>query len=201
MMARPSRARSPSRSPSSRSPSRAELSPRGRRWSTSSCRRTSSPPCSRRRPAPGPCAWCPCSEGADAMSRTVGILGALHGPDELAFVTAVESLAPGVVLARRCGDLAELLAAAEAGLGQLAVVSADLPGLDRDAVAALFASGVRPIALADPPEGWLAERTRALGIAVVVAPEGAVGAVSREAARLRSGGDGSTATADEARAT
>jgi len=123
------------------------------------------------------------------MSRAVGVLGALHGPEELAFVTAVESLAPQVVLSRRCGDVAELLAAAEAGLGRLAVVSADLPGLDRDAVSTLLAAGVRPLALADPPEGWLAERTRALGITVVVGPGEAVEAVAREAARLRASGE------------
>ncbi|NLF04547.1 MAG: hypothetical protein GX593_06050 [Actinomycetales bacterium] len=127
------------------------------------------------------------------MSRTIGILGALHGPDEVAFVTAAESLAPGAVLVRRCGDVPELLAAAQAGLGRIAVVSADLPGLDREAVSELLAAGVRTVALADPPEGWLAERTRALGIAVVVAPDGAVDAVAREAASLRAGGDGPTA--------
>ena len=127
------------------------------------------------------------------MSRTIGILGALHGPDELAFVTAAEALAPGAVLVRRCADVAELLAAAQAGLGRLAVVSADLPGLDREAVSELLAAGVRTIALADPPEGWLAERTRSLGIAVVVAPDAAVDAVAREAASLRAGGEGPTA--------
>src|SRR5690606_1120408 len=50
-------------------------------------------------------------------------------------------------------------------------------------------AGVRPVAIAEPPEGWLAERTRALGIAVVVAPADAVSAVSAEADRARSGGD------------
>ncbi len=132
------------------------------------------------------------------MSRSLGVIGAVHGPDEVAFVTAVEALAPAVVLARRCGDVAELLASAQAGLGQIAVVSADLPGLDRDAVATLHAAGVRTIAIAQPPEGWLAERTRSLGIAVVVAPENAVTAVSQEAARLRAGEVGPTTAEPDA---
>jgi len=134
------------------------------------------------------------------MARTLGVLGALHGPDEVAFVTAIDSLAPAIVLVRRCGDVDELLASAQTGLGQIAVVSADLPGLDRDAVASLHAAGVSAIAIAEPPEGWLAERTRALGIAVVVAPADAVAAVAQEATRLRAGEGPTTAHHGGARA-
>jgi len=119
--------------------------------------------------------------------QSVGVLGALRGAEEIAFVTALERLAPDVVLTRRCGDLAELLAGAEAGLGRIAVLAADLPGLDRDAVAALHARGLRTVALAEPPEGWLAERTRALGVPLVVAPAEAVATVAKLAVQLRSG--------------
>ena len=119
--------------------------------------------------------------------RSLAVLSAVLGPDEVRFVQELETLGARVVLARRCGDVEELLAAAHAGLGRLAVVSADLPGLDRDAVTALAADGVETIAIADPPEGWLAERARALGIGVVTDPDGAVHAVSVAADRIRAG--------------
>lgn len=119
--------------------------------------------------------------------RSLAVLSAVLGPDEVRFVQELETLGGRVVLARRCGDVEELLAAAHAGLGRLAVVSADLPGLDRDAVTALAADGVETIAIADPPEGWLAERARALGIGVVTDPDGAVHAVSVAADRIRAG--------------
>lgn len=118
---------------------------------------------------------------------SLAVLSAVLGPDEVRFVQELETLGARVVLARRCGDVEELLAAAHAGLGRLAVVSADLPGLDRDAVTALAADGVETIAIADPPEGWLAERARALGIGVVTDPDGAVHAVSVAADRIRAG--------------
>ena len=44
-------------------------------------------------------------------------------------------------MTRRCADLTELLAAAEAGLGRLAVVSGDLDLLDREAVELLHRAG------------------------------------------------------------
>lgn len=49
---------------------------------------------------------------------------------------------PGVTVGRRCVDLPDLLAAASAGHGDVALVSADLRGLDRDAVRHLRAHGV-----------------------------------------------------------
>lgn len=121
------------------------------------------------------------------MSRSTGVLSAVQGAEELAFVTAVDALGPRVVVTRRCGDVAELLAAAHAGLGRVAVVSADLAGLDRDVVTTLGSAGITVIALADPPEGWLAERARALGVPVVVANEAAVDAVAAAAEQIEAG--------------
>ncbi|WP_222705420.1 AAA family ATPase [Cellulomonas timonensis] len=78
---------------------------------------------------------------------------------------------------RRCADLAELLAAADAGLGQVAVVSADLPQLDREAVATLHRCGVRVVGLADAGARWAAERITAFGVDLIVdTPEDAAGA-------------------------
>ena len=68
------------------------------------------------------------------MSATV--LTALTHDWEGRMVEVVDRL-PGVGVGRRCVDLADLLAAASAGHGDVALVSADLRGLDRDALAHL----------------------------------------------------------------
>src|SRR5659263_387050 len=99
---------------------------------------------------------------------TVGVLCAVRGAAEAAIVQAVDGTGGRLSVTRRCADLAELLAAAEAGLGRIAVVSVDLPMLDRDAVAALHRSGVRLVGLGDPAAPWLSERITALGADLVV---------------------------------
>ena len=63
-------------------------------------------------------------------------------------------------LARRCVDVAELLAIAPSAAADAALVATELPGLDADAVFRLERAGVRVIGLGDE------ERCRALGIAV-----------------------------------
>ncbi|WP_418276237.1 AAA family ATPase [Isoptericola jiangsuensis] len=100
------------------------------------------------------------------MARLTTVLCAVNGPTETDVVLGLEAPGTGTTVTRRCGDLAELLAAAAAGAGTVAVVSADLAGLDREAVGRLHAAGVRVVALADdgPPE-----RVRALGVEAVVA--------------------------------
>ena len=100
----------------------------------------------------------------------VGVLCAVRGPAEALLVQAAEASGGRLSVTRRCADVIELLAAAEAGLGRLALVSADLEHLDRDTVAALHRSGTRVIALADPNRAWLAERVAACGVDLVVAP-------------------------------
>lgn len=115
------------------------------------------------------------------MGRLVGVLCAVGGEAEAVVVRALAA-APGLEVVRRCADLAELLAAAAAGVGRVVVVSADLPGLDRAAVGHLHGSGVWVVAL--PGEGWPPERAVALGVDAV-APDGA--AVARAVARLLDG--------------
>ncbi|MEV0950949.1 hypothetical protein [Promicromonospora sp. NPDC050249] len=99
--------------------------------------------------------------------RAVTVLVAVHAPEVEADAVTVLGAQPQVTVARRCAELAELLAAAEAGAGTAAVVSEDLPGLDREAVARLRGAGLRVVALEDraTPEGRLA----GLGCDVVVA--------------------------------
>lgn len=56
----------------------------------------------------------------------------------------------GVSIARRCVDLADLLAAAAAGTAQAVLLSADLRRLDRDALARLRLAGLAVVGLVDP---------------------------------------------------
>lgn len=55
---------------------------------------------------------------------------------------------PGVVVLKRCVDVDDLLATASAGQAQVAVLGAELPGLDASVVADLHGHGVRVLAVA-----------------------------------------------------
>lgn len=99
--------------------------------------------------------------------RKVTVLVAVHTPDDEAAAVTVLGVQPQVTVARRCAELTELLAAAEAGAGTAAVVSGDLPGLDREAVARLRGAGLRVVAIENPATP--AERLAGLGCDVVVA--------------------------------
>ncbi len=91
----------------------------------------------------------------------VTVLCAVRGEAETAVVVALGAPGSGATVTRRCDDLTELLAAAAAGAGTVAVVSADLPGLDRETVGRLHQAGVRVVALADG--GTPVERLHAIG--------------------------------------
>lgn len=129
----------------------------------------------------------------------VGVLCAVQGAAESAVVQAVERSGGRLSVTRRCADLTELLAAAEAGLGGLAVVSGDLEGVDREAVAVLHRCGVRVVGLGDPARPWLAQRLTANGadLVVDVADDGDVPDVVREALAVL--GAGPPAPADPER--
>ena len=111
------------------------------------------------------------------MSPVAGVLCAVTGPLEAALVRAIGDSAR-LEVTRRCADVAELLAAAAAGLGRAAVVSAGLPGLDRAAVEHLRTSGVRVLALADAD--WPLDRVRHLGVDAVASQDDAVDAIDRK---------------------
>ncbi|MGV8967331.1 MAG: AAA family ATPase [Cellulomonas sp.] len=102
------------------------------------------------------------------MPASVEVLCAVRGAAESVVATALDGAARQITVLRRCADCAELLAAAAAGLGRLAVVSVDLPHLDREAVAQLHAGRTRVLALAAPGQ---AARALALGIDAVVADD------------------------------
>ncbi|RPF22609.1 AAA family ATPase [Myceligenerans xiligouense] len=82
----------------------------------------------------------------------ITVLCAVLGPAEADVVRSLGEPGTGVTVTRRCADLTELLAAAEAGSGRTAVVSATLPGLGREAVARMHQAGVRVVALDEAPE-------------------------------------------------
>ncbi|GIG28244.1 AAA family ATPase [Cellulomonas marina] len=113
---------------------------------------------------------------------TVPVLTALPGVAE-ALLVAAAGRSPRLDVVRRCADLAELLAAAEAGLGSVALLSGALAHLDHDALAALRGSGALLVGVAAPGDEREADRLRAWGVdALVLAPgdDAAADAVVRE---------------------
>lgn len=96
---------------------------------------------------------------------TTGVLLALPGPEEAELVALLDAPGSELQVVRRCADLAEVVAAALAGLGSIAVLTADLPGLDRTVVGQLSAAGVRTATIAPTSD---AARCRSLGVAAVL---------------------------------
>jgi MinD-like ATPase involved in chromosome partitioning or flagellar assembly len=70
--------------------------------------------------------------------------------------------ADGLCVAHRCADLEDLLVTAATGVAEAALVSPDLPRLDREALARLLALGVAPVGLAADESGE--RRLRQLGV-------------------------------------
>lgn len=73
-----------------------------------------------------------------------------------------------VRIARRCADLPDLMATAAAGLGTVALVSAELRGLDLSSVARLHAAGLHVVGLGPPDDEGAERRLRQLGVGSVV---------------------------------
>ncbi|HEX6196049.1 MAG TPA: hypothetical protein VFZ37_09065 [Jiangellaceae bacterium] len=100
---------------------------------------------------------------------TTMVLTAVTTPEwEARLVGGLEQAGGGIRVARRCVDLADLLAAASAGHGRAAIVSAGLRGLDRDALGQLLTSGVAPVGVVGPGDEDGERRLRQLGIDRVV---------------------------------
>ncbi|ROS31170.1 P-loop NTPase [Cellulomonas sp. PhB150] len=115
----------------------------------------------------------------------LGVLCAVRGVAESLVVQALDAN-PQLQVTRRCADLTELLAAAEAGLGRVAVASGALEHLDREAVDALRAAGVLLVGLASADAAWSAERLRGAGADdVVPEPDDEAGAAAVVSAVLR----------------
>ncbi|HWI43707.1 MAG TPA: hypothetical protein VNS81_08800 [Nocardioides sp.] len=77
---------------------------------------------------------------------------------------------PGVVLLKRCVDVEDLLAAASTGQADVAVLGADLPGLDQTVVDDLARHGVQVVGIATDPDLARPRATR-IGIRTVLPAE------------------------------
>ena len=93
------------------------------------------------------------------MTVIVPVLLAVAGPGESDLVRAMNA-AGGLKIVRRCADGAEVLAAAGAQLGAVAVLSASHLGIDAEFVDRLHRAGLRVVGLAAPED---ASRVAALG--------------------------------------
>lgn len=101
-----------------------------------------------------------------------------------------------VHVARRCADVAELLGVAAAGVGRLAVVSADLRGLDRSVVDDLHEHGLLVLGV-HPPHDEAAERLLLRwGVPVVVPADTPADGLDAAIARLLDGPGEARATED-----
>lgn len=110
---------------------------------------------------------------------TVPVLTAIGDPRWEADLVATLAGDPhGVHVARRCVDLADLLAAAAAGVGRAVLISADLRRLDRDALTRLAVAGVAVIGVTAPDDADGERRLRQLGVANVVAADASAAVLS-----------------------
>lgn len=111
------------------------------------------------------------------MSRSV--VTAVSDRWEGTLVTTLERGTDAQIV-RRCPDLADLLAVAGSGLAQVAMVSADLRGLDRTALDHLRKCSVTVVGIYPPGDEMAELHLRQLGIADVI-PADASGEVIQEA--------------------
>lgn len=95
------------------------------------------------------------------------VLTALGHQWESVVATTLEGLR-GVTVSRRCADVAELLSVADAGIGDTAVVSADLRGLDLAVVDRLRANRIHVVGVHPPDDESAERRLRQLTISVTL---------------------------------
>ena len=98
---------------------------------------------------------------------TITVITAL-GPHLDAGIVALIERAPGVEVSRRCADLPELLSVGAAGIADVAAVSADVRGLDRDAIRQLAGYRVAVVGVVAVGDEDGERRLRQLGVRIVV---------------------------------
>lgn len=94
---------------------------------------------------------------------------------ESRIVSAFDDRSEGVVIVRRCVDIADVLAVGATGLARALLVSADLPGLDRMAIDQLRDNGIAVVVVIDPDapaaiQDWVADLGPAESISADAAP-------------------------------
>lgn len=97
------------------------------------------------------------------------VLTAVDGEWEAALVRGLERHRDRLHVVRRCADLADVLATAGSGRARVALLSADLRGLDGDALSRLSTAGCAVVALTAPGDEWSERRLRQLGLTRVLA--------------------------------
>ena len=103
---------------------------------------------------------------------TIPILTAVTGAGwESRLVAALESGSSGLQVARRCVDVADLLAAVAAGHGRAVLLSADLRRLDRDVLGRLVKADVAVVGVVPVGDEQAERRLRQLGVGHVVTAE------------------------------
>ena len=103
---------------------------------------------------------------------SVPVIAAVTGASwEAALVAGLERDPSGIIVVRRCVDLADLLAVATTGTARAVLLSAELRRLDRDALSRLAASGVAVVGLYSPGDDAAASRLRQLGVRQVLAAD------------------------------
>ena len=101
------------------------------------------------------------------MSAVHGVVILADQRWEAPIIQAIQSRADALAIVRRCADLAEVIAAARAGVADLAVIDGADPDLTAEAVASLQSVGMSVVALAPHADR---ARLRSLGVASVAAP-------------------------------
>jgi MinD-like ATPase involved in chromosome partitioning or flagellar assembly len=120
---------------------------------------------------------------------SVPVLTAVTGAAwEAALVTAIEREPHGLVVVRRCVDLADLLAVAAAGTARAVLLSADLRRLDRDALARLSGAGLAVVGLFTPDDEDAERRLRQLGLEHILPADASPEAISRAIGSAFAGG-------------
>ncbi len=98
---------------------------------------------------------------------------------EAQIVSDFDDRKDGVVVVRRCVDIAEVLAVAYSGAARALLVSADMPGLDRHVIDQLRAAGVGLVAVLEPmAPAQIQERLPDLGLHHVVAADAGSAAIA-----------------------
>jgi MinD-like ATPase involved in chromosome partitioning or flagellar assembly len=129
---------------------------------------------------------------------TIPVLTAVTGAGwESRLVAALENGSNGLEVARRCVDVADLLAAVAAGHGRAVLLSADLRRLDREVVGRLAAAEVAVVGVVPVGDEQAERRLRQIGVGHVVTAEATPAEVSAQVHRavdgMSAGSDGASA--------